>query len=124
MNHRDPKLTALLFNECINHQDIEGLVDLMTDDHTLILDGHVNTKDKASSKDTWSAFFGMFPDYRNHFNRIESKDDFVVIAGNSTCSNEDQLNGNALWSARIYCDKVSEWQVYEDSTENRKRLQI
>lgn len=36
MNMRDPKLTALLFNECINAQDIEGLVALVTDNHSLI----------------------------------------------------------------------------------------
>jgi hypothetical protein len=124
MNNRDPKLTALLFNECINNRDIEGLVDLMTENHSLILDGHVHTKDKVSSRETWSSFFGMFPDYRNHFLRIESKDDLVVIKGKSTCSNEDKLNKNALWSARIQNDKVSEWQVYEDSSENRMKLKI
>jgi hypothetical protein len=56
--------------------------------------------------------------------RIESRGDLVVIVGKSTCSNEEKLNTNALWSARIRNDKVSEWQVYEDNPENRKRLQI
>ena len=124
MNKRDPKLTVLLFNECINNRDIEGLVSLMTDDHTLICGGHIDTKDKISSREAWSSFFSMFPDYRNHFLRIESRENFVVIAGESTCSNEEKLNSNALWSARIQDDKVSEWQVYEDSPENRKILQI
>ena len=36
MNSRDPKLIALLFNECINNQNIEGLTSLMTEDHTFI----------------------------------------------------------------------------------------
>jgi len=31
----DPKTIALQFNECINNRDIEGLVDLMADSHTL-----------------------------------------------------------------------------------------
>ena len=124
MNKRDPKLTALLFNECINNRDIEGLVDLMTDDHSLICNGHVDTKDKNSSKEVWSTFFRMYPDYLNHFSKVESIDNFVVIAGKSTCSNEAKLNTSALWSARIQDDKVAEWQVYEDSPENRNKLQI
>jgi ketosteroid isomerase-like protein len=124
MNKHDPKLTVLLFNECINNRDIEGLVSLMTDDHTLICDGHVDTKDKMSSREAWSSFFSMFPDYRNHFLRIESRDDFVVIEGKSKCSNEDKLNCNALWSARIQNDKVSEWHVYEDNPKNRSIFQI
>ena len=124
MISRDPKLIALLFNECINSRDIEGLVGLMTSDHSLICNGHVDTRDRTSSREAWTAFFNMFPDYQNHFLRIESKGDFVVIAGKSTCSNEDKLNGNALWSARIQNDKVSEWQVYEDNSENRRNLQL
>ena len=64
MNTRDPKLTALLFNECINNRDLEGLVNLMTDDHSLILSGHVGATDKASSREAWSSFFAMFSDYR------------------------------------------------------------
>lgn len=124
MDNRDPKLIALLFNDCINNRDIDGLADLMTDDHTLICDGHVDTKDKNSSRKAWSTFFSLYPDYLNHFSRIESRDDFVVIVGRSTCSNEQKLNTSALWSARIRDDKVSEWQVYEDNPENREKIQL
>ena len=111
MNNRDPKLTVFFNNECINNRDIEGLTSLMTEDHTLIFDGHVDTKDKISSREVWSSFFNMFPDYQNHFLRIVSREEFVVIYGKSTCSNEDKLNCSILWSARIRDDKVSEWQV-------------
>lgn len=124
MNHRDPKLTSLLFNECINDRNIEGLVELMTDDHTLICDGRVDTNDEDSSRAAWLTFFDMYPDYRNHFSRIESSDDFVVVVGKSACSNEKRLNGNALWSVRVRNDKVCEWQVYADTLENRERLRI
>ena len=36
MNSKAPKLTALQFNEYINNQDIEGLSNLMTENHTFI----------------------------------------------------------------------------------------
>ena len=124
MNTRDPKLTALLFNECINSQDIEGLAALMTDDHSLICYDNNDTNNKESSRKAWSTFFHDFPDYKNHFTRIESRDNFVIIIGKSTCSNSDFLNKKALWSAKIENDKLSEWQVYDDTIENRKRLKI
>jgi ketosteroid isomerase-like protein len=124
MNKRDPKLTALLFNECINNQDIDGLVALMTEDHSLVCNAHVDTQNKDSSREVWSTFFSMYPDYLNHFSRLDSKDDFVVITGKSTCSNEARLNTNALWSAKVLDDKIAEWQVYEDNSANRRKLHI
>jgi hypothetical protein len=36
VNSRDPKLTALMFNECINGRDIVRLSGLMTEDHCFI----------------------------------------------------------------------------------------
>jgi hypothetical protein len=124
MNIRDPKLIVLLFNECINSQDIEGLADLMTDDHSLICYDNSDSNNKESSLKDWSTFFKDFPDYKNHFTRIESRDNFVIMVGKSTCSNSDFLNKKALWSAKIENDKLSEWQVYDDTIENRKRLKI
>ena len=36
MKKKDPQLIILEFNECINNQDINGLTNLMTEDHTFI----------------------------------------------------------------------------------------
>jgi predicted SnoaL-like aldol condensation-catalyzing enzyme len=124
MNKRDPKLTALLFNECINNQDLEGLVALMTNNHSLICYDHVDTDDRESSRAAWSSFFEEYPDYANHFARVESRGAFVVLVGHSTCSNHDGSNGPALWSARIEDNRLAEWQVYANNPENRRRLDI
>ena len=45
---RDAKLIALQFNECISKQEIEGLSDLMTDDHIFIDRAGAVDKGKAS----------------------------------------------------------------------------
>jgi ketosteroid isomerase-like protein len=77
MNLRDPKLTALQFNEYINSQDVEGLSSLMTESHTFVdRKGEVD-KGKESMTKGWIAFFEAFPDYRNTFTRVESQDDLV-----------------------------------------------
>ena len=117
MNTRDPKLTALLFNECINARDIEGLGTLMADNISLISFGGPGTVDKEESIKAWSSFFKAEPEFRNHFSRMESRDNFVIIIGKNTYK-------NVLWSAIIENDKVSEWQVYDDTAENRERLKI
>jgi ketosteroid isomerase-like protein len=57
MNTRDPKLTALQFNEYINKQDIKGLSHLMTENHTFIdREGKVD-KGKRSMIKGWMEFF-------------------------------------------------------------------
>ena len=124
MNTRDPKLTALLFNECINSEDIDGMVSLMTDNHSLICYDEVGSINKKTSREAWARFFKDVANYKNHFTRIESKDNSVIMIGNATCSNVESLNINVLWSAKIENDKLSEWQVYDDTIENRKRLKI
>ena len=84
MNKRDPKLTALQFNECISSQDIDGLSNLMTENHKcrICRGGEVEVVEpKEHMIKSWTSFFRMFPDYRNTFNRVESQDDLVIIIG-------------------------------------------
>ena len=122
MNKKDPKLIALQFNECINEQNLSGLSDLMTEDHTCIIkeETHIG---KETMTELWKQFFDMLPDYKNHFTRIESRENLVIIVGFSTCSHKP-LEGPALWTARIENDRVAEWRIYDDTKENRKDLKI
>ena len=75
MNKKDPKLTVLLFNECINNQDIGGLCKFMAEDVKLIMGNEVAQNNKEEAKSAWMQFFEMCPDYKNHFYRIESEED-------------------------------------------------
>ncbi|NYT19097.1 MAG: hypothetical protein GKC08_02225, partial [Methanosarcinales archaeon] len=80
-------------------------------------------KGKAEVENSWIEFFKIVPDYRNHFTRIESKGDRVVVVGFSTCSNE-LLDGPALWTASVKDDLIDEWRILEDTRENRSSLGI
>jgi len=123
MNKRDPKLTVLQFNECINNQDPDGLANLMTEDVTLVEGEETAHKGKDAVKNAWTTFFNMCPDYKNHFTRIESRENMVIIIGFSTCSNK-AVDGPALWTARIENDLITEWRILDDTKENRKSLDI
>jgi len=54
-------LTALKFNEKINQRDLEGLAELMTDDHTFIDNSGEVTKGKDAMKEDWREFFESYP---------------------------------------------------------------
>ncbi len=121
MNTRDPKLTALLFNECINNQDIRGLSSLMTEDHTIIVREGITVRGKQPNIEGWTGFFAQFPKYRNTFHRVESKDDYVVIVGFADWS-EEQPYDPVIWTAKVEGDRIAEWRIYDDTEQNRQEL--
>ncbi len=123
MNTKDPKLIALQFNDRINNQDIDGLALLMTDDHAFIdRDGKVH-EPKESMVRSWRQFFGMFPNYRNIFTRVESQDNLVVIVGHAYWS-EAQPFDPVIWTAIVVDDMVREWRIYADTERNRQLLNL
>ncbi len=123
MNTQDPKLTALQFNEYINKHDIKGLSSLMSEDHTFIDRANKVDKGKESMTKGWIEFFASFPDYKNNFTRVESRDDLVILLGYAYW-NEERKYDPAIWTAKIENDLVAEWRIYEDTGENREKLDI
>ena len=103
-------MTALRFNEKINQQDLEGLAELMTDDHTFVDAAGNITKGKKVVKEGWRGFFKKYPEYRNKFTSVTVQDNIVVMVGYSTCSYK-QLDGPNIWTAKIRGGRVSEWRV-------------
>jgi ketosteroid isomerase-like protein len=124
MDSFDVMMAALRFNEKINQQDLDGLTALMTKDHTFIDMSDEVFRGKDVMKEGWRKFFSAYPDYKNIFTRVQvMKDDFIVMIGHSKCSYKP-LDVPALWSAKIQEGLVSEWRVYEDTLQNRKKLGI
>ncbi|MFX1571426.1 MAG: hypothetical protein ACFFB0_01650 [Promethearchaeota archaeon] len=121
MNKRDPKLTALLFNECINNQDIKRLTSLMSDDHVFI-DRHGDCY--GDMVKGWMEFFDNYSTYKNIFTRIESQDNLVILIGYAKWSKDSLEEDHAIWTATIENDLVTKWQIYEDTEKNRKKLNI
>lgn len=123
MNKKEPKLVVLQFNEFINLQDIDGLSALMADDYVFIDSSDYFHKGKESMVEGWNDFFNLYPDYRNHFKKIESRENLVLVNGYSICSHKP-LDGPALWTAKVENNLVAEWRVYLDTKENRAKLRL
>lgn len=122
MNKRDPKLTALIYNEHINTRNLEGVINLMAENHKFI-DTKNRVETKEEMKISWKEFFHEYPDYKNVFHTVISRDKFVILLGHSECS-EPVLDGPAIWTAIIENDFIVEWRIYDDTDENRKVLDI
>ncbi len=123
MNREDPKLTALQFNQYINDQDIDGLSSLMSDDHTFIDRANEVSRGKDKMTKGWIEFFKMFPDYRNTFTRVESKEDIVIILGHAYWSEKEPYDP-VIWTAKIKDGLVNEWRVYKDNEDNRRKFNL
>lgn len=123
MNLRDPILTTLLFNECINNHDLSSLTDLMSNDHTFIDRNEMLVNSKEKMVKAWGDFFKLFPDYRNTFSKIDLREDLVILTGYAYWSEENPYDP-AIWTARISDDRVAEWRIYYDNEENRNLLGI
>ena len=118
-----PEDVVLKFNQMINTQDLEGLSELMTADHTFIDSSDEVHAGKALMVAGWKEFFESYPDYRNHFVYLETRDKTVYILGHSTCSYEP-LDGPAIWIARVVQEQIAEWRVYLDNEDNRRMLKL
>jgi ketosteroid isomerase-like protein len=114
---------SVRFNDAINALDIKALAAQMTPDHRFIDTEGMIVDGKEACVGAWTGFFAAFPDYRNHFERLESRGDLAIIAGRSSCS-DSRLDGPALWTARVRHGLVAEWRVYADTPENRATLSI
>jgi hypothetical protein len=123
MNSKDPKLVALQFNECINNQDLNGLTILMADDHAFIDREGKISQPKQIMVQSWKQFFEMFPEYRNTFDRVQSKDNLVAILGYAYWS-EKQPYDPVIWTATIVNDLVQEWRIYDDTEANRRLFNL
>ena len=111
------------FNGCINRGDLDGLAELMTDDHAFTDTLGATVAGKAACVDAWRGFFQHFPDYHNTFTKLTSRGDVAVAVGYSTCATA-ALHGPAIWAATIRDGRVAHWRVCLDTPEVRRELDL
>lgn len=120
----DAAALAMGFNECINARDLTGLARLMANDHSFIDTGGNAFIGKRVCIEAWRSFFDSFPGYRNIFEAVLAREDRVTIVGRTVCPGFSALEGPALWTAVAAHEGLTEWRVYEDKPEERRRLGI
>jgi ketosteroid isomerase-like protein len=117
-----PLQVTKAFIERINAHDVEGLYELMSEDHVFInSDGFVH-EGREMMRKAWQDYFAMIPDYWIRYEHIMSQGEVVAVFGSAggtyTSDGELRLENMwevpAAWKAIIRGDKVSEWRIYVD----------
>src|SRR5207302_5414390 len=118
------KRTLLAFIDRINAHDVEGLAELMSDDHTFI-DAHGNQitgKEKMIAG--WRGYFEWFPDYFIEVIDVfegdlsEAGRAFAMFgfAGGSFKGNSGaSWRLPAAWKAVVKDGRITFWQVFADT---------
>jgi hypothetical protein len=106
--------------------DVDGLVDMMTADHTFYVEGERPTTGRAAMRRAWQGYFDAFPDYRVVEDEHYQRGDRIFIVGHTTGSHVphdlEVKPGSVIWKACVRDNLVSEWIIYPATPEQRARF--
>jgi ketosteroid isomerase-like protein len=110
------------FVEAINNHNVDGIIDLMTDDHIFIDGQDMKHVGKDGMKEGWAGYYELFPDYNIEISDVVEDDAvfglFGYVSGTyKGLKNESDSNFwriPAAWKAIVQNEKIRHWQVYCD----------
>ncbi len=114
---------ALKFVEIINSGDSEALTRHQTEDFTFV----DTAGDVTRGRQGWEDYFSSYKDYRIHVKQVLTGGEGVAIVGGTTGSHvppEVEEHETVLWTAEIREGLVSEWRIYSDFEEARKKAEV
>ena len=114
--------TVITFMEKINEHDVNGIADLLSDDHRFTDSMGIVVKGKKEMKHAWKIYFKWFPDYEVTIKNTLLTDDSVGIFGTAkgTFDSDEPIASDkfeipAAWRAKVKDNLISEWQVFADN---------
>jgi ketosteroid isomerase-like protein len=118
-----PVKVVKAFMERISAQDVDGLCELMTEDHTFFDACDHTATGREEMRKGWKGYYAMVPDYWVTCEFICSDNDIVLAVGraggtytsNGTLRPENKWDIPAAWKAVVRDGKVAEWRVYADN---------
>jgi ketosteroid isomerase-like protein len=124
-----PVAATVGFIDRINRGDLEGLVALMTDDHTLAVLDEPPLVGRDANTDAWSGYFASFPNYVIYPRHVAVAGESVAVLGTTTGSHlglpdAEELKLDVIWIADVVGGQVSVWRIAEDTLETRGRFGI
>ena len=117
------KGVAGAFADAINHQNVEEITKLMTEDHVFIDSLGSRVQGKLKMIEGWKGYFRMVPDYTITIEETFVDGAVVVMlgtaqgtySGDGTLRPENRWSTPAAWRALIRGSQVAEWQVFADN---------
>lgn len=124
------KHIILKFIEQINAHDVDGLCDLISEDHHFIDALGSVIEGREQVRKAWTGYFRMVPDYHISCEEILERDNIVAAfgtGGGTYCPHGAAVDENkwqvpAAWRAKVVDNLISEWQVYADNEVLRRLM--
>jgi len=126
---RDVVETAFRFVESINHQDIEKLAKMMTDDHRFVDLSGDERVGRAVIRKGWLDYFGLCPDHIIHVCDFHQRGDRVFLIGRTTGSHLDlpwreEFQDTIIWIADVEGERLSLWKIVANTAETQQAYGI
>ncbi len=114
--------TVISFIENINDHDIDGICELISEDHVFIDSMGVIVEGKKEMRNAWKVYFKWFPDYEITVLNTLLTNDSVGLFGVATGTFNTEDPGEidtfeipAAWRAKVKDNLITEWQVFADN---------
>jgi uncharacterized protein (TIGR02246 family) len=117
MVETNPEAITLKFVECINNQDIESLVSLMTEGFTMIAHKGEPEIGRELLKEGFESYFTDYPEYKIHVEKVARSGNDIAIVGKTTGSHilpEIEERETVIWIAKIEDILVAKWHIFSD----------
>jgi hypothetical protein len=121
---------TLRFVGRINAHDVDGLIALMTADHSFV-DSLGDRSTRPAIEKGWRQYFEMVPDYWIRTNRTFSGERISVLVGEAggtyvpqggKVKRVNKWETPAVWVALTRGQRVVEWRVYSDNEPIRAKM--
>jgi ketosteroid isomerase-like protein len=128
MRHPLPAVaTVIAFIDRINHCDLEGLLDLMAEDHVLQVLSEPPVAGKAALRPAWRAYFDAFPDYVVYPRRMTQEGNRVAVLGHTSGSHlglpeDEESRIDVIWTGEVRDGLIARWSIVRDTPEKRRHL--
>ena len=117
------KRVAAAYVNAINQHSVEGIADLMTEDHVFVDSLGTRIDGKQRMKAGWEGYFRMVPDYTIVIDETFVEGAVVVMLGtaqgtysaNGALRPENKWSTPAAWRGLIRGSLVAEWRIYADN---------
>ncbi len=124
-----PVASVISFIDCINRGDVDGLTDLMTEDHALVVLDETPLVGRSLNREAWVGYFSSFPEYVIYPRHISASGFSVAVLGATTGSHlalpdAEEMEFNVVWLAEVSDGRLAKWQVADDKRELRERVGI
>jgi hypothetical protein len=126
---RLPPVAAVIgFIDCINRGDIDGLGELMTEDHELVVFDEDALRGRAPNTRAWAGYAAAYPDYVIYPRAVgEPRDGCVAVLGHTTGSHlgladDEERALSVIWLAEVRDGRLCCWRLLEDTPDRRAEL--